>query len=171
MCVLTGRYGPYVQLGEVSDDNKKPKRTSLPKGRTPERVDFDTALQLLALPRTLGDHPETGKVVKAGVGRFGPYVVHDGKFKSLKASDDLLTIGLDRAVELLAEASGGRRGSSAIQELGNHPGTETSIRVMSGKYGPYIKYGKKNISLPKGADPQTYTLDEAVALIEEKGKT
>jgi len=169
--VLTGRYGPYVQLGEVSDDNKKPKRTSLPKGMTPEQVDFDTALQLLALPRTLGDHPETGKVVKAGVGRFGPYVVHDGKFKSLKASDDLLTIGLDRAVELLAEASGGRRGSSAIQELGNHPGTETSIRVMSGKYGPYIKYGKKNISLPKGADPQTYTLDEAVALIEEKGKT
>ena len=137
---------------------------------TPERVDFDTALQLLALPRTLGEHPETGKVVKAGVGRYGPYVVHDGKFKSLKASDDLLTIGLDRAVELLAETSAGRRGgASAIQELGDHPKTGTAIRVMNGRYGPYIKYGKKNISLPKGADPNTYTMDEAVALIEEKG--
>jgi len=167
--VLTGRFGPYVQLGEVTEDNKKPKRVSLLKGMKPEDVDLDTALSLLSLPRTLGDHPETGKVVKAGVGRYGPFVVHDGTFKSLKKDDNVLTVDLNRAVELLKEKSKGRS-SSAIADLGNHPETDQPIKVMDGRYGPYIKYGKKNISLPKGTDPEKFSMGDAVRLIDEKGK-
>lgn len=167
--VLTGRFGPYVQLGEVTEDNKKPKRVSLLKGMKPEDVDLDTALSLLSLPRELGDHPETGKVVKAGVGRYGPFVVHDGTFKSLKKDDNVLTVDLNRAVELLKEKGKGRS-SSAIADLGNHPETDQPIKVMSGRYGPYIKYGKKNISLPKGTDPEKFSMGDAVRLIDEKGK-
>lgn len=168
--VLTGRFGPYVQLGEVSDENKKPKRASLLKDMKPEDVDLDLAVQLLSLPRTLGNHPETGKVVKAGAGRYGPYVLHDGQFKSLKATDDLLTIEMDRAVELLNEPKGrGRGASSAIQDLGKHPETDQPVKVMSGRYGPYIKAGKKNYSLPKGTDPEKITMADAVTLIKEKG--
>jgi len=167
--VLSGRFGPYVQLGEVTEENKKPKRVSLLKGMTPSDIDLDTALNLLELPRTLGEHPETGKVVKAGVGRYGPFVLHDGTFKSLKKDDNVLEIGLDRAVELLKEKSKGR-GSSAIADLGTHPETDQPIKVMDGRYGPYIKYGKKNISLPKGTEPEKFTMGDAVRLIEEKGK-
>jgi DNA topoisomerase I len=168
--VLSGRFGPYVQLGEVTEENKKPKRVSLLKGMTPETVDFETALSLLELPRTLGDHPDTGKVVKAGVGRYGPFVLHDGTFKSLKKEDNVLAIELDRAIELLNEKSKGRGGSSAIQDLGKHPETDQPIKVMDGRYGPYIKYGKKNISLPKGTDPEKFSMGDAVRLIDEKGK-
>lgn len=166
--VLTGRYGPYVQLGEVTDENKKPKRVSLLKGMKPEDVDLELGLKLLELPRTLGNHPETGKVVKAGVGRYGPFVLHDGTFKSLKKTDDVLEVGLDRAVELLKEKSKGR-GSSALQDLGKHPETDQPVKVMDGRYGPYIKYGRKNISLPKDTDPEKVTMGDAVRLIEEKG--
>jgi DNA topoisomerase I len=168
--VLNGRYGPYVQLGEVTDENKKPKRVSLLKGMKPADVDLETALRLLELPRKLGDHPETGKVVKAGVGRYGPFVVHDGSFKSLKKTDNVLDIDLDRAVELLKEKSNNNRGSSAIQDLGNHPETDKPVKVMTGRYGPYIKYGRTNISLPKGTEPEKVTMGDAVRLIEEKGK-
>lgn len=166
--LLSGRYGPYVQLGEVTEENKKPKRVSLLKGMTPEDVDFDLALKLLELPRMLGEHPSDGKVVKAGVGRFGPFVVHDGKFKSIPKGDDVLSIELDRAVELLAMKTAPRK-SSELKDLGKHPETEQAIKVMDGRYGPYIKHGKKNIGLPKGTDPEKFTLDEAVQLIAEKG--
>lgn len=166
--LLSGRYGPYVQLGEITEENKKPKRVSLLKGMTPETVDFETALSLLTLPRNLGEHPEDGKVVKAGVGRFGPYVVHDGKFKSIPKDDDVLTVELDRAVELLAMKAAPRK-SSELNDLGKHPKTEQAIRIMDGRYGPYIKYGKKNIGLPKGVEPDKFTLEEALKLIEEKG--
>ncbi|MEX0844167.1 MAG: type I DNA topoisomerase, partial [Balneolaceae bacterium] len=148
--LLSGRYGPYVQRGEVTDDNKKPKRVSLLKDMKPEDVDLDMALKLLELPRPLGDHPETGKVVKAGVGRYGPFVVHDGKFKSIPKSDYVLDIELDRAVELLAQKTNSKRGSNEIKDLGKHPDTDQPVKVMTGRYGPYIKHGKKNISLPKG---------------------
>ena len=167
--ILNGRFGPYVQLGEVTEENKKPKRVSLLKGMEPSDVDFELALSLLELPRTLGKHPETGKEVKAGVGRYGPFVLHDGSFKSLKKEDHVLTIDLERAVELLKE-KGKSRGSSALQDLGNHPETDESVKVMDGRYGPYIKYGKKNISLPKGTDPEKFTMGDAVRLIDEKGK-
>jgi DNA topoisomerase-1 len=169
--VLTGRYGPYVQKGDVTEDNKKPKRVSLLKGMKPSDVDFETAVKLLELPRTLGKHPETGKVVKAGIGRYGPFVLHDGNFKSLKKTDNVLEIELDRAVELIKEKKGkGRRSSSEIADLGNHPETDKPIKVLDGRYGPYIKYGKKNISLPKGTEPEKFRMADAVRLIEEKGK-
>jgi len=168
--LLTGRYGPYVQRGEVTEENKKPKRVSLLKGMEPSDVDIDLALKLLELPRPLGDHPEDGKVIKAGVGRYGPFVVHDGKFKSIPKSDSVLEIELDRAVELLAQKSKSKRGSNTIKELGNHPETDKPIKVMTGRYGPYIKHGKKNISLPDGETPEDFTMDKAVALIKEKGK-
>ena len=167
--VLTGRFGPYVQLGEVTDDNKKPKRVSLLKGMKPSDVDFETAVDLLNLPRTLGEHPDTGKVVKAGIGRYGPFVLHDGTFKSLTKTDNVLSVELDRAVELLKQKGKGR-GSSAIADLGKHPETDQPIKVMDGRYGPYIKYGRKNISLPKGTDPESFTMGDAVRLIDEKGK-
>ena len=168
--VLSGRYGPYVQLGEVTEENKKPKRVSLLKGMKPDDVDFDLAISLLELPRTLGEHPETGKVVKAGVGRYGPFVLHDGTFKSLKKDDNVLTVDLDRAVQLLKEKGKGSRGSSTIAELGNHPETDKPVKVMTGRYGPYLKYGKKNISLPKGTEPEKVSMGDAVQLIDEKGK-
>ncbi len=167
--LLSGRYGPYVQRGEVSDDNKKPKRVSLLKGMEPADVDLDLALELLKLPRKLGEHPEDGKVVRAGVGRYGPYVVHDGKFKSIPKTDNVLDIELDRAVELLAQKKQSRRGSNEIKDLGKHPDTEKPIKVMTGRYGPYIKHGKKNISLPKGEEPEDFTMSKAIDLIKEKG--
>jgi len=167
--LLSGRYGPYVQLGEVSDDNKKPKRVSLLKGMKPEDVDLNLALKLLQLPRNLGEHPETGKAVRAGVGRYGPYVVHDGTFKSIPKGDDVLSIELPRAVELLKQKKGPKR-SSELKDLGKHPNNGDPIRVMNGRYGPYIKYGKKNISLPKNVTPEEVTLEQAVELIEKKGK-
>ncbi|MFU8812288.1 MAG: type I DNA topoisomerase [Balneolaceae bacterium] len=168
--VLTGRYGPYVQIGEVSDDNKKPKRVSLLKGMNPEDVDLNLALRLLELPRALGNHPETDNVVKAGVGRYGPFVVHDGTFASLRKEDNVLDIELDRAVELLKMKKQGKRGSSAIQDLGNHPETDQPIKVMTGRYGPYLKYGKKNVSLPNDMEPEKVTMADAVRVIDEKGK-
>lgn len=167
--ILNGRYGPYVQVGEVTDDNKKPKRASLLKGMKPEDVDLELALKLLELPRPLGEHPDTGKEVKAGVGRYGPFVVHDGTFASLKRSDNVLEIDLDRALELFAQKKKPKK-SSVIKELGDHPANGKKVRVMDGRYGPYIKYGKTNISLPDDIKPEDVSMDIAVQLITEKGK-
>lgn len=168
--VLTGRFGPYVQLGEPTEEKPKPKRVSLLKGMTMEEMDFKTALKLLELPRSLGNHPETGKEVKAGVGRYGPFVVHDGTFKSLTRDDNVLTVELDRAVELLNQKKAGkaRKSSSIIKEMGEHPESGTEINLMTGRYGPYIKYGKKNISLPKGTDPEKLQKYDALELIKNK---
>ncbi len=166
--ILNGRYGPYVQVGEVTDDNKKPQRASLLKGMKPDDVDLELALRLLELPRPLGEHPESGKVVKAGVGRYGPFVVHEGKFASLRKDDHVLDIKLDRAVELLAKKKKRPKRSNAIKELGKHPETGKKVKVMNGRYGPYIKHGKKNISLPDNVDPEKVEMDDAVKLIDEK---
>lgn len=168
--VLNGRYGPYVQVGEVTEDNKKPQRASLLKGMKPEEVDLELALRLLELPRPLGKHPDTGKVVKAGVGRYGPFVVHDGTFASLRRKDNVLDVELDRAVELF-EKKKNKKGKkrNVIKELDNHPENGKKVRVMNGRYGPYIKYGKSNISLPNDFDPEDVTMDIALQLIEEKG--
>lgn len=173
--LLIGRYGPYVQLGEVTETNKKPKRGSLLKGMTPEDVDLPTALKLLSLPRTLGVHPETGLEVKAGVGRFGPFILHDSKFKSLGKDDNVLEVDLSRALEVLAQQKtggrgGGRGSASVLRELGAHPKTGDAINILDGRYGPYIKFGKKNISLPKDTDAQSFSLEQAVELIKQKTK-
>ena len=168
--VLNGRYGPYVQVGDGEGEGK-PDRASLLKDMKPEDVDLELALRLLELPRPLGNHPETGKVIKTGVGRYGPFVVHDGTFASLRKNDHVLDIELDRAVELLEQKKNKKsRKSNVIKDLGDHPENGKKVRVMTGRYGPYIKYGKTNISLPDDFDPEEVNMDVAVQLITEKGK-
>jgi DNA topoisomerase-1 len=172
-----GSYGPYVQLGEVTEENKKPKRASLPKGMKPEAVTLDLALGLLSLPRTLGQHPATGGKIQASLGRFGPYVVHDqgkeGKeYRSLKAEDDVLSVSLERALELLAQPKGrrGSRGGSKkpLRQLGLHPEDNQPVDVYEGPYGIYVKHGKLNAGLPKGETVESVTLEKAIALLEAK---
>ena len=143
-----GPYGHYVQLGE--DGDEKPKRVSLPRGVAPDQVTLDLALGLLALPRVVGDHPETKKPILAGLGRFGPYLQHDGKYKSIPKDDDVLTIGLNRAVDLLAQESKGRgRGAAPGKPLGNHPEDNQPVTLHDGRYGHYVKWGKVNATIPK----------------------
>ena len=170
-----GQYGPYVQRGQVSDDNPKPKRASLPKGVKPEDLKLDDALGLLRLPRLLGEHPESGKV-QAGLGRFGPYVVWDkGKgekdYRSLKGDDDVLAVGLSRALELLAMPKRGRGGRTALKDLGKPEGSEETVQVFDGPYGLYVKQGKVNASLPEGKGADDITLKEAIELLEAKAAT
>jgi DNA topoisomerase-1 len=167
--LLVGRYGPFVQLGEQVEDGPKPKRVSLLEGMEVEDVDLATALRLLELPRILGTHPETGEDVAAGVGRYGPYVVHDGDFRSLEDEDDVLTVGLDRALELLARPKRGRRsGPKVIRELGPHPEDGEVVELMKGRYGPYVRHDGVNASLPKGEEPETTTLERALELLTAK---
>lgn len=157
-----GPYGFYVQLGE----GKKPKRVSVPKGMEPDSVTIDQAVGLLSLPRNLGKHPETNKVVKAGSGLYGPYVLHEGKYTTLKPEDDVLSIDLDRAVKLIAEAPK-KRGAEPIKVLGEHPDDNQQVAVFEGRYGPYVKHGKINATLPKDRKPDEVTLDEAIPLLVE----
>ncbi|WP_054308738.1 type I DNA topoisomerase [Mesorhizobium sp. 1M-11] len=166
----SGRFGPYVQRGE----GKEAKRSSLPKGWTAATIDHEKALALLSLPRDVGQHPETGKMISAGLGRYGPFVLHDGTYANVESIEDVFTIGLNRAVSVLAEKQskgpGGRNGGTpaALKDLGEHPAGGGKITVRDGRYGAYVNFGKINATLPKGKDPQTVTLDEAVALIAEK---
>jgi len=176
--LLIGSYGPYVQLGEVSEENKKPKRMSLPKGVNMEDVTLDMALGLLSLPRTLGVHPATGGKVQAGLGRFGPYVVHnqgkEGKdYRSLKKEDDVLTISMDRALEILSQpkkSKGGSRSKSKtpLKELGEHPEDKEPVNVYEGPYGTYVKHGKTNAGLPEDLSVEDITLEKAVELLAAK---
>jgi DNA topoisomerase-1 len=164
--LLQGPFGPYVQLGEPEGD-KKPKRVSVPKNIPLDNVTLDTALQLLALPRDLGAHPETGKKVVAAIGRFGPYVSHDGTFKSIPRDESVFDIGLERAVALLKEPkSFSARG--ALKVLGKHPQDGQPVALYSGRYGPYVKHGKVNATLPDKDMIGTITLEEAVELINAK---
>jgi DNA topoisomerase-1 len=167
-----GPYGHYLQLGEGENGNK-PKRVALPRGLKPADIALDTALRLLALPREIGRHPETGEPITAGIGRFGAYIKHGGSFASLAADDDVLAIGLNRAVILLAEAkSGQRRGPELLRELGPHP-KGGAVPLYRGRYGPYVSHDGVIASLPKGADPDNFALDAAVELLatqRAKGK-
>ena len=170
--LLFGQYGPYLQLGQASEATPKPKRASLPKGIKPEEMALEDALGLLRLPRHLGEHPDGGKV-QAGLGRFGPYVVHDkGKgekdYRSLKGDDEVLAIGLARALELLAEPKRGRGGRTALKDLGTPPGADDAIQLFNGPYGLYVKQGKLNASLPEGGTAETITLEQAVELLAAK---
>jgi DNA topoisomerase-1 len=179
--IKLGTYGPYVQLGDKTDENPKPKQASLLKGVTPETVTLDMAVGLLSLPRALGTHPETGGKVQASLGRFGPYVVHDqgkeGKdYRSLKSTDDVLTISLNRALELLAEPKKGRaaaksKSKEALRELGTHPEDDSPVNIYDGPYGPYIKHGKTNASLPEGESVENITLSTAIELLSAKAST
>jgi DNA topoisomerase-1 len=166
--VKVGPYGPYVQLGEDSKNGSKPKRVSLLKGMKMEEVDLDTALQLLSLPRTLGSHPETGQVVKASVGRFGPYVQHDRKYVSVRDPFSVLTITLEEALQLLEqvpEKRGGPAAKRTLKDLGVHPDDGKPVRVMDGRYGPYVNHGRVNATLPKDTAPEDLTIEEALRLL------
>jgi len=159
-----GRFGPYVQLGEEA----KPKRASLPKGWDRAEMDLEKALRLLSLPRLVGAHPETGKDIMAGLGRYGPFVLHDGKYANLESVDEVFEVGINRAVTVIAEkaASGGRgRGApAALKTLGDHP-DGGAVTVHSGRYGPYVKHGKVNATIPKDTKPEDVTMDQAIELI------
>jgi DNA topoisomerase-1 len=163
-----GRFGPYVQLGE----GEKPKRSSLPKGWSAPDMDLEKGLRLLRLPRDVGAHPEDGQMIVAGIGRYGPFVQHSGTYANLANADEVFEVGLNRAVALLAEKRAGganRRGeAAALKDLGVHPVDGGSVRVLSGRYGPYIKHGSTNANVPRGADPQSVTLEQAVALLAER---
>jgi len=166
-----GRFGPYVQRGEATEEAPKPPRSSLPKGWSPESIDLARALQLLDLPRLIGPHPEDGAPVEAGIGRFGPYVKHNSTYANLPEVDEVFVIGMNRAVEVLAQkfARGAARGAAAapLRELGEHP-SGGPLQVMPGRYGPYIKWGKVNATLPKEMEPETITFDQALELVAAK---
>ena len=166
--VLNGRYGPYVQLGDSAGDEAKPKRVSVPTGVAPESVDLAHALKLLELPKTLGVHPGSGKDVKAGLGRFGPYVVCDGDFRSIPKTDSLFDVTFERAMELLSQPKRGRGRAAPLKELDLRAGSEDPMAVLSGKSGPYIKLGKVNVSLPEGMKPEDVTVEVAVKLLDDK---
>ncbi|UPA25670.1 type I DNA topoisomerase [Shinella oryzae] len=169
----SGRFGPYVQRG----DGKEAKRSSLPKGWAPATIDHEKAVALLSLPRDIGQHPETGKMISAGLGRYGPFLLHDGGYANLETVEDVFSIGLNRAVSVIADKAskgpGGRgRGTpAALKTLGDHP-DGGPITVRDGKYGPYVNWGKVNATLPKDKSADSVTLEEALVLIADKaGKT
>ena len=169
----SGRFGPYVQRGEVTEEVKKPPRASLPKGWSADDMDLEKALTLLSLPREVGPHPDDGEMIEAGIGRYGPFVKHGRLYANLKDVDEVFTIGMNRAVEELAKKAASRgqgRGAAAkpLKELGEHPEDGGAVNVMDGRYGPYVKWEKINATLPKDVEPDTVTMDMAVALIAEK---
>ncbi|MDP2806136.1 MAG: topoisomerase C-terminal repeat-containing protein, partial [Gallionellaceae bacterium] len=165
--LLKGPYGHYVQLGEVEEGAKtKPKRVSWPKEMPVDQADLENALKLLSLPKDLGLHPETNKKVIVNIGRFGPYIGHDGKFKSIPRTDSIFDIALDRAVELLAQARDG--GATVLRTLGDHPEDKATVEICSGRYGAYARHGKINATLPKDISPDDITLEEALELIAAK---
>ncbi len=187
-----GPYGAYVQLGPAPEvdiptdpeeekgkkkktkkkksDAPKPKRVSLPKGLDPNLINLETALKLLALPREVGKHPETGETIKAGIGRYGAYLQMGKRYKSLADTDDVLTVGMNRAVALLAEEDKGprRSGASAGKPLGEHPEDGKPVTLNSGRFGPYVKWGKVMATVTKAYDPETLTLDQAVEILAAK---
>jgi DNA topoisomerase-1 len=175
----SGRFGPYAQLGEKTDDNPKPKRSSLPKSWAPEAMDFERAMQLLSLPRVVGMHPEDGQPIETNLGRYGPYVMHkrpaDAKpvYANLGDEEEVFTIGMNRAVEVLAEKrlnprGGGRQAAKALRELGEHPANGGAMSIMEGRFGPYVKWEKVNATLPKDVKPEDLTVAQAVELIDAK---
>jgi len=164
----TGRFGPYVQCGEGKDA----KRAGLPRSWLPTEMTYEKAIALLSLPREVGLHPETGKPITAAIGRYGPYISHDGQYANLETPDEVFDIGINRAVTVLAEkqAKGGSRRTAtpkAIATLGDHP-DGGAVTVRDGRYGPYVNWEKINATLPKGKDPASVTLEEALELIAAK---
>lgn len=168
--LLTGRFGPYVQLGKTPEKVKgkkqpSPRRASVPKSKSPATVTLEDAVHYLMLPRDLGVHPETGEPIVANIGRFGPYIAYTGDFRSLKGSDDPYTITLDRAVAILKEPKKGRIGETMVKELGLHPRTKKIIRVFQSKSGKYLKRGFSRVWLPDDIDLEKFTIEDAVALL------
>jgi DNA topoisomerase-1 len=166
--VKVGRYGPYVELGvEEKGSKKKTKKGTIPPGVDVKSVTVEDALKYLSLPRALGPHPDTGEIISAGIGKFGPFIVHQKDFRSLK-QDDVYTIELPRALEIFKEPKRGRRGMEVLREVGLHPKTKKPITLYKSKSGVFLKRGLKNIYLPEGKDPETLTVEEAVELVKKK---
>ncbi len=179
--IFKGRFGPYAQRGEITEENKKPPRQSIPKEWPPEEVELEKAVMLLSLPREIGPHPEDGVTVWANIGRYGPYLKHaastsdrGGTNANLEGLDEVWTVGMNRAVQLLAEkvASRGSRGQPAapLRELGEHPEEGGPVNIMKGKYGPYVKWEKINATIPDTVEPDDVTMDLAVQLITERAE-
>jgi DNA topoisomerase-1 len=174
VAVKAGRFGPYIQLGDVKDyaEGEKPKRAGIPKNTSPSDVELDMALKLLSLPREIGKHPESGEPITAGLGRFGPFVRHEKTYASLEAGDEVFDIGLNRAVTLIAEKilkgpSGRKFGADPGKPLGEHP-TLGGVAVKGGRYGAYVTAGGVNATIPSDKTQETITLEEAIALIDER---
>ncbi len=164
--LMNGPYGPYLQVGvAIEGDKKKPKRVSIPKEIPIANVNIDTANMLLSLPRDLGLHPETNKKIVANIGRFGPYVNHDAKFKSIPKTESVFSIDLAGAVALLAAAN---TGPAPIADLGEHPSGEGRVEIFAGRYGPYVQHAKVRATIPKSIEPESLTMDEALGLLAEK---
>ncbi len=165
----TGRFGPYVQRGEATKEEPKPPRASLPKGWEVDSIDLERALMLLALPRPVGPHPDDGELIEAGIGRYGPFVKHGKKYANLPEVDEVFTIGMNRAVEVLASKPERGRAAAAepIKTLGDHP-DGGALAVMKGRYGPYVKWEKVNATLPKDVAPEDLTLEQAIELVNAK---
>lgn len=176
VAVKAGRFGPYIQLGEPKDygEDEKPKRAGIPKNMSPADVELDLAIKLLSLPRDIGPHPEDGEIITAGIGRFGPFVRHGKTYASLEAGDDVYNIGLNRAVTLIAEkiAKGPSRrfGADPGKAIGEYPARGGTIMLKKGRYGAYVTIDGINATIPDDKEPEAITLDEAIALIEERAK-
>jgi DNA topoisomerase-1 len=170
--VMSGRFGPYVQLGETPEKGagEKPRRASLTAADDPERLTLERALELLSLPRVVGRDPESGEEVVANFGRFGPYVKRGSEFRSLASDDEVFSVGIEQALELLRQEKPSRRGASrkVLRELGAHPASGAAVRLLEGRYGPYVTDGVTNASLPKDANAEAVTLDDAVALLKAR---
>ncbi|MFC3050732.1 type I DNA topoisomerase [Kordiimonas pumila] len=169
--VKVGRFGPYIQVGEAVK-GEKPKRASIPKDMDSSTIDLEKALALLSLPRELGTHPETGKTITSAIGRYGPYLAHDGVYAKLASSEEVFTVGLNRAVALLADQAAKKGGAKTVlKELGEHPDDKDPIRVLDGRYGPYVNHKKTNATLPKGTEPTSVTLEQALEWLAAKATT
>ncbi len=174
VAVKAGRFGPYIQLGEPKDygEDEKPKRAGIPKNMSPADVELELALKLLSLPRDIGPHPEDGEVITAGIGRFGPFVRHGKTYASLEAGDDVYHVGLNRAITLIAEkvAKGPSRrfGADPGKEVGDYPARGGKIMLKKGRYGAYVTIDGINATIPDSIEPEKLTIEEAIALIEER---
>ena len=173
--VRSGRFGPYLQLGEAEKDGEKPKRAGLPKGVAPDEIELEQALALLSLPREIGKSPEDGEPIVAGLGRYGPFVRHGKIYANLDSPEEVFTVGLNRAVTLIAEkkAKGprkGRFGADPGRAVGDHPTKGGAIVAKKGRYGPYVSHNGVNATLPADKTPETITLDEAVALLDARAE-
>ena len=160
---MVGPYGPYVQLGEV-EGKEKPKRVSIPQDMSLADMNLDSALKLLALPREVGIHPESGKKITAGIGRFGPYLNHNSAFKSIPRSDSVFDIDLPRAVDLLAQG----KSQAALRILGNHPQDNAEVAIYDGRFGAYVQHGKVRATLPKADRIEEITLERGLELLAAK---
>jgi DNA topoisomerase-1 len=163
--IKRGPYGYYIQRGHAGNGEEKPKRITVPRGTDPESLDLGTAVALLGLPRTVGDHPETGEPITAGIGRFGPYLRTGDLYVSLRGDDDVLSVGLNRAVDLIARSAKKRTPGKSV---GEHPADGKPILLKAGRYGPYLEHGKVRATVPKDLDPDALSLEQAVEVLAAK---